>query len=221
MNEINIFEMVMNYFRKFEHGVSSYEPVGVRPKNADERDNYLYLVMAQYTGENEFKKGTYAVWTCFNTETQSMNYGHYDMNLQSALDLFNGKDYGKVISYDRLSELATMFKDGLEQGDKEEALKYFIEECDMTDEELDYFGIEKPKKYKRVNVEVNFNFEMVIPEDVDEDYFATNGLNLGDILSEGCSENVYTDVREEGISEEKAESMLECDYYGELNPDYC
>ena len=92
----------------------------------------------------------------------------------------------------------------------------------MTDEELKYFGIEKPIKYKRVKVEVNFDFEMVIPEQVDEDYFATNGLDLGDILSRGCSENVYTGIEEEGISEERAEDMLECgDYYGELDPDYC
>lgn len=218
---MNVFEMVMNYFRNSEHGVSNYEPVGVRPTNADERDNYLYLVMAQYIGENEYKKGTYAVWTCFNTETQSMNYGHYDMNLQNALDLFNGKDNDKVISYDRLSELATKFKDGLELDDKEEALKYFTEKCEMTDKELEYFGIEKPKKYKRVKVEVNFDFEMILPEEADEDYYASNILDLGSVLSDGCGENIYTDVREEGIPEEKAERMIDCDYYGELDLNNC
>lgn len=215
MNGINIFEMVMNYFRNSEHGVSNYEPVGVRPLNANKEDNYLYMVIAQYTGDNEYKKNTYAVWTSFNTSTQSMNYGHYDMSLQNALDLFNGKEK-KEISYERLSELATKFKDGLEQDDYEEALKYFTEECEMTDEELEYFGIEKPKKYKTVSVEVHFEFEMLLPEDVDERDYAYYNLDLEQVISDGVSTNIYTDVRREDISREEAERIKD-EYYGDID----
>lgn len=215
---MNVFEMVMNYFKENE-GVKYYEPVGVIPDNNSEQD-YLYRVIAQYTGDDGWKKGTYAVWTSFNTTTQSLNYGHYDMSYKAAMKLFKGEEE-KLISWDRLSELATKFKDGLELDDKEEALKYFTEECEMTDEELKYFGIEKPKKYKRVNVKVNFNFEMILPEEADEDYYASNILDLGSVLSDGCGENIYTDVKEEGISEEKAERMIGVDYYGELDLDYC
>ena len=50
------------------------------------------------------------------------------------------KDY---IAYDRLSELATLFKDGLIEDDKESAIKYFDEVCEMTDEEKEYFGVEE------------------------------------------------------------------------------
>ena len=216
---MNVFEMVMNYFKENE-GVKYYEPVGVIPDNNSEQD-YLYRVIAQYTGNDSWKKGTYAVWTSFNITTQSLNYGHYDMSYKSAMKLFKGEEE-KPISWNRLSELATKFKDGLEQDDKEEALKYFTEKCEMTDEELKYFGIEKPKKYKRVKVEVNFDFEMVLPEEADEDYYVGSVLDLGSILSDGCGERIYTDVKEEGIDTERAERMLNYeDYYGELNLDYC
>ena len=41
----------------------------------------------------------------------------------------------------RLEELATQFKDGLID-DEEQALIYFDEICEMTDEEKEFFGIE-------------------------------------------------------------------------------
>lgn len=50
------------------------------------------------------------------------------------------------VPYGRLSELATMFKDGLIEDDEEEALRYFSEECGMTEDEYAYFGIESPER---------------------------------------------------------------------------
>lgn len=52
---------------------------------------------------------------------------------------------GKVVcplTNSRLIELATLFKDGLIEDDEESAMEYFIGECHMTQEELDFFGIE-------------------------------------------------------------------------------
>lgn len=218
---MNVFEMITNYFKDENHGVNGYEPIGFRRKN--ETDDYLYVVIARYVGNCSWKEGTYAVWTSFNTSMDggNMNNGHYELRFKDALTVFNGEEI-KPISWDRMSELAAKFKDGLEQGDKEEALKYFTEECEMTDKELEYFGIEKPKKYKRVKVEVNFDFDIVLPEEADEDYYAGSVLNLGDILSEGCGENIYTSVKEENISEERAGRMIDYEgYYGELNLNDC
>lgn len=214
---MNVFEMITNYFKDGNHGVSGYEPIGFRRKN--ETDDYLYVVIARYIGECEWKKGTYAVWASFNTSMDggSMNHGHCELSFENALTVFNGEEI-KPISWERMSELATKFKDGLELDDNEEALKYFTEECEMTDKELEYFGIEKPKKYKRVKVEVNFDFEIVLPEEADEDYYAGSVLDLGGVLSDGCGENIYTDVKEENISEERAGRMIDYEgYYGELN----
>ena len=47
----------------------------------------------------------------------------------------------KPIEWDRLSELATLFKDGLLQDDEEQAMIYFNETCEMTPSEMEYFGI--------------------------------------------------------------------------------
>lgn len=43
----------------------------------------------------------------------------------------------------RPEELATLFKDGLIEDDKESAMEYFNEVCEMTDEEKEWFGIEE------------------------------------------------------------------------------
>lgn len=47
-----------------------------------------------------------------------------------------------VISRRRLEELATLFKDGLMEDDPGEAMVYFRKVCKMTDEELEFFGID-------------------------------------------------------------------------------
>lgn len=87
---------------------------------------YEYVVCANYNGKE---------WDCGDY------YGY--RYLQSAIDAFNK---GHSITYARLSELATLFKDGLIEDDEENAMEYFLGECDMVDDELDYFGIEYEKE---------------------------------------------------------------------------
>ena len=59
-------------------------------------------------------------------------------SLQSAVD----DVLDRVMSQSRLEELATKFKDGLMQdGDVSYAMEYFDEECEMTEEEKEWFGI--------------------------------------------------------------------------------
>jgi len=43
----------------------------------------------------------------------------------------------------RLEELATLFKDGLISDDRESAMEYFDEYCEMSEEEKSFFGIEE------------------------------------------------------------------------------
>ncbi len=47
------------------------------------------------------------------------------------------------ISRSRLEELATLFKDGLISDDRDLALEYFDEICEMSEEEKSFFGIEE------------------------------------------------------------------------------
>ena len=85
-------------------------------------DVYEYVVCSFWNGK-EWDNGDY--------------YGN--RYLQSAIDAFNR---GESITYARMSELATLFKDGLIEDDEESAREYFINECDMDEDELKYFGIE-------------------------------------------------------------------------------
>lgn len=76
----------------------------------------------------------------------TVNYMDYEENkayvLSIMLDLFRSKTEDNYISQCRLEELATLFKDGLIEDDRDSALEYFDEVCEMTEEEKSFFGIE-------------------------------------------------------------------------------
>ena len=84
--------------------------------------------------DEQWGHGTYFMY--FQNNTKKMLY------LQSAYDYFMKKTNPDYIPRCRLEELATLFKDGLISDDRESAMEYFDEVCDMTDEEKTYFGIE-------------------------------------------------------------------------------
>lgn len=73
-----------------------------------------------------------------------------DKEKLAALNKATEKLFEKVnknyISRTRLEELATLFKDGLIEDDRESAMEYFDEVCEMTDEEKKYFGIEESEE---------------------------------------------------------------------------
>lgn len=62
----------------FGEHLPKYEVLEVRRKSFHPDDSYLYMVSAKK------EDGTYAVWTSWNEETQSLNHGHY--NISSAED---------------------------------------------------------------------------------------------------------------------------------------
>lgn len=73
-----------------------------------------------------------------------MYYGNEQakaLYLQAALDMFRAKSEENYIPRYRLEELATKFKAGLLEDDKEEAMIFFDEECELTDSEKEWFGI--------------------------------------------------------------------------------
>ena len=73
-----IYKNVRSYFSA-GHGVGNYDLVSVRQKLTE---TYLYRVMAQNK-----TTGEYAVWTSWNETTQSLNFGHYNLNLDNAMDI--------------------------------------------------------------------------------------------------------------------------------------
>jgi hypothetical protein len=73
-------------------------------------------------------------------ENQQWDWGHYFNSLNSALAYWHTEIMDEP-SYDRLSELATLFKDGLIEDDEQSAMEYFEDTCEMTESEMEYFGI--------------------------------------------------------------------------------
>lgn len=50
-------------------------------KSNHDADNYLYMVLAK---KNTLADNDYAVWTCWNESTQSLNHGHYNITREQA-----------------------------------------------------------------------------------------------------------------------------------------
>lgn len=79
----------------------------------------------------------------------SWTYGKYGREeylvMQDALDAFRARTENTYIPRSRLEELATKFKDGMFSCDldEEEYDEFFDDECDMTDDELDFFGMKR------------------------------------------------------------------------------
>lgn len=96
-----------------------------------------YCVCRNYNPEakedQQYDNGSYfCYWGATNLKA-------YTLSL--AIDCFRIKTEENYISRSRLKELADKFKDGLMQDDEESAMEYFIEECEMEDYELEFFGI--------------------------------------------------------------------------------
>lgn len=87
--------------------------------------------------------GSWAYTVC------SWMYGKYGREeylvMQDALDTFRARTENTYIPRSRLEELATKFKDGMFSCDldEEEYDEFFDDECDMTDDELDFFGMKR------------------------------------------------------------------------------
>ena len=101
----------------------------------------------------------YAVVSGLDQETGSWDWTccYYDFGTLSALSkaeaLFNALDYylmrtdEKHISWARMSEIATVLKDGLIEDGEEEAYRYMADVAELSDTEAAYFGLDM-EQYK-------------------------------------------------------------------------
>lgn len=73
-----------------------------------------------------------------------------DKEKLAALNKATEKLFEKIsenyISRSRLEELATLFKDGLISDDRESAMEYFDDCCEMTEKEKEFFGMEESEE---------------------------------------------------------------------------
>lgn len=117
-------------------------------------DNYT-LIEYQKAGRTEWN-----VALNYDQENKSWDSGNYCYSLESALATCLMKMNSTAIksyyqrdvedktemTYDRLTELATLFKDGLIEDDRESAMEYFDVYCEMDDKEKEFFGIKESEE---------------------------------------------------------------------------
>lgn len=96
----------------------------------------------------------YAVVSGLDRETGSWDWTccYYDFGkfskLTKAEALFKALDYylmrtnEKHISWARMSEIATLLKDGLIEDGEEEACRYMADAAELSDVEAEYFGLD-------------------------------------------------------------------------------
>lgn len=101
-----------------------------------------YCVCSNYNPEakedSQYDSGTYF---CYWGDVERKVYF-----LAAALENFRVKTEENYIPRPRLEELATQFKDGLLEDDKESALEYFDFTCEMSDEEKEFFGVSESEE---------------------------------------------------------------------------
>lgn len=88
------------------------------------------------------EKGVWG-WTCVYYNFDLYSPLSQAEALAKAIDYFRSRTEPDYIPRCRLEELATLFKDGLISDDRESAMEYFDECCEMTEEEKSFFGIEE------------------------------------------------------------------------------
>lgn len=101
-----------------------------------ETDNN-YIVACGYSSlERWGRQWEHGVYYMFSNDKEKL------VALNKATEKLFEKVNENYIPRCRFEELATIFKDGFISDDKETAMEYFDEVCEMTDEEKTYFGIE-------------------------------------------------------------------------------
>lgn len=161
----------------------------------------------------------FVVCSCFNEKKpmgEKWQWGHYfelwngtREEMMKAATMYLYDIESKTIPYSRLEELATKFKDGLLEDDKDEAMEYFKGKCEMTPKELEFFGL-KEDKFKLVEVtmtrQLKTKIKVIMPEDEDDynvdDYIDNTNYLEGDDFYNDDWEVEYVEVDKYGLSTE-------------------
>lgn len=127
---------VFEYIKNGE--LKNYEPIYICRKSNHPDDSYLYSVIAQ-----DSRDGSYACWSTWNENTQSLNHGHYSLNSYlDAKKVLNETYFDITESYD----------------------PSVVNELDVIDRVADYvmetFGDDNPDlSYARVNMQIANDIE--------------------------------------------------------------
>lgn len=102
-----------------------------------ETDNN-YIVACGYSASERWgRQWEHGIYYMFSNDKEKL------VALNKATEKLFEKVNKNYIPRTRLEELATLFKDGLISDDRDSALEYFDECCEMSEEEKSFFGIEE------------------------------------------------------------------------------
>lgn len=106
------------------------------------KGDFIYRILAYNLSDK-----TYAVWKTWNESTQCLNHGDYNLSFNEAMTIF--LDVSEIVEMScaiksmRMREIAEVAIDRICNNDPELAKEIIIDDLDMTDDELEYFGIDK------------------------------------------------------------------------------
>lgn len=81
-------------------------------------------------------------WTCCYCDFGKFSKLTKAEALFKALDYYLMRTSEKHISWARMSEIATLLKDGLIEDGEEEAYRYMVDAAELSDVEAEYFGLD-------------------------------------------------------------------------------
>lgn len=106
-------------------------------------------------------------WTCYYCDFGKFSELTKSEALFKVLDYYLMRTTEKHISWARMSEIATVLKDGLIEDGEEEAYCYMADVVELSDTEAEYFGLDM-EQYKEARDEDADN--LLAPSSTDGDY---------------------------------------------------
>ena len=100
--------------------------------------SHNYIVACGYDSSQRWgQQWEHGIYYMFSNDIEKLD------SLNKAVEKLREKVSKNYITRSRLEELATQFKDGLIEDDRESAIDFFEDICEMTDEEKVWFGIDE------------------------------------------------------------------------------
>ena len=156
----------------------------------EEKEQYALILrgksMTQYAVVSGLDKeaGSWD-WTCCYYDFGEFSELTRAEALFKALDCYLTKINENHIPWTRMSEIATLLKDGLLEDDEEEAYRYMVDVVELSAIEAEYFELDM-ERYRAVEDEEDDD-SGTVPSSTDGDYSPTNpwdapGMSVSDFI---------------------------------------
>jgi len=155
----------------------------------DEKGQYALILrgesMTQYAVVYGLdKKAGSWDWTCCYYDFGKLSGMTKTEALFKALDYYLMRTNEKYIPWARLSEIATLLKDGLVEDGEEEAYRYMADVAELSDTEAEYFGLDMEQYREATGDDAD---KPTVPTSTDGDYSQAHpwdapGMSVSDFI---------------------------------------